>query len=248
MKFLPPVGTPEERQARAVWPGAWYDATNFGARTVKGYVQTYGHYHTGVDLNLPSQADIHKPVFPILDGLVVVSKLLPVWGNVCVIQHSPTLWGRYAHLIELTKKPGDWVGQYDAIGLIAKKGEGHNYSDHLHFDAARIDLKAKPTDWPGADLARLLRDYYDPYKLLVGGYEKRQYRVTGQRGVNVRTRPDTITSDIVGTFAPYTKFEALVYDDKWLILDSVVQAGNVPVPSSSRPLYVSRSLVGVIEE
>ena len=118
----------------------------------------------------------------------------------------------------------------------------------MHFDAARIDLGVKPTDWPGADLSRLLRDYYDPYILLVGGYEKRDYRVTGARGVNVRTKPDVLNSDVVGTFALYTKFQALVHDDKWLILDSVVQAGNAPVPNSSRPLYVSRSLVAAIAE
>lgn len=148
-----------------IWGGAWFAATS--------YAEKYsGGYHTGYDLNLPGFADAGKPVFAMADGEIVFSGQVAGWqGLVVVIEHplvdGKPVWTRYAH-IKNTLGLGN-VKRGQQIGVIAdytplNKPEG----DHLHVDAARIDLGAKPGDWPGNDLARVIRDYIDLKKLLTG--------------------------------------------------------------------------------
>lgn len=140
----------------------WFDAT--------GYARYYSAagpaaYHTGCDLNRPNLADSGHPVFAAADGLIVFAGTVPGWqGQVLVIQHwiedGALIWTRYAHIADVCQ--AEAVRRGDLVGYIADYNRDGPRGDHLHFDVARIDLGARPGDWPGTDKSLLLADYIDP--------------------------------------------------------------------------------------
>ena len=171
--FDAPVGTRQERAApmmkngKPIWPGNWFDATGYA--TIYTVPPNPTAAHTGSDLNLPNQGDYRAPCFAPANGTVVVAQTFPVWGWIVVIEHPLEVvtpdapakaWSRLAHLDACFVEAGQVVDRGDAIGLIGNAFG--RYSPHLHYDIAKIDLSAKPTDWPGNDRPRVLRDYYDP--------------------------------------------------------------------------------------
>lgn len=165
VRFDAPVGTAEERASAQLWPGKWFDATGFAKRYQVGTRPWY--VHTGCDLNVnfPAyNADAHAPVYAPADGTVVVADLLPVWGKVIVIQHlledGTAVYSRLAHLERFDVVKGQIVTRGYLIGTVGN-AEG-TQAWHLHYDLGKIDLGEKPTDWPGDNLPRVLRDYYDP--------------------------------------------------------------------------------------
>lgn len=140
----------------------WFDATGYAT-----YYTAAGApaYHTGCDLNRPNLADSGRPVFAAADGQIVFAGTVPGWqGQVIVIKHwledGAWIWTRYAHVADVCQ--AEAVRRGDLIGHIADYNKDGPKGDHLHFDVARIDLGARPGDWPGADKARLLGDYIDP--------------------------------------------------------------------------------------
>ena len=159
--FDSPVGSPQERAGSQVWPGAWYDATSYGTRS-----DATGKWaiHTGADLNLPGDQDALAPVYAAADGVVRASAAYPVWGNLIVVEHNvadgTSIWTRYGHLNDMSVPTTQVVKRGQLIGHI---GNAFNrYAYHLHYDVARIDLGKNPTDWPGDDPGRVMRDYLDP--------------------------------------------------------------------------------------
>jgi murein DD-endopeptidase MepM/ murein hydrolase activator NlpD len=141
-----------------VWGLDWFDAT--------GYAMYYSvGYHTGCDLNRPNYADSGRPVFAAADSKVAFAGVVPGWqGQVIVLKHwledGALVWTRYAHVRDVCQ--AEAVKRGNLIGYIADYNADGPKGDHLHFDVARIDLGAKPGDWPGMDKARLLADYIDP--------------------------------------------------------------------------------------
>lgn len=168
--FDAPVGTPEERAEDRMWPRGWRDATGFGPATVPVYVETFGAYHPGVDLNWGrlGNDDIGVPVYSPASGIVVFSNDLPVWGNVTVIKHDPyrvptgiVVYSRYGHMQNVRVTPGQRVKRGQQLGEIGTANG--RFVAHLHYDiSATTRLEQSPGDWPRMDLARLLRDYVDP--------------------------------------------------------------------------------------
>jgi murein DD-endopeptidase MepM/ murein hydrolase activator NlpD len=160
-QFDAPIGTPEERATAQIWPGTWIDATPYGTRYDAGGTWAIS---TGADLNLPNDQDAQAPVYAAADGIVRASAAYPVWGNVIVIEHTlkdgTTVWTRYALLDDMAVQTNQAVQRGQLIGHVGN-GFGR-YSYHLHFDIAYIDLGANPTDHPGDDQGRVMRDYLDP--------------------------------------------------------------------------------------
>ncbi len=159
--FDAPIGSPQERAATQLWPGAWFDATPFGTE----YDAT-GHLaiHTGADLNLPNDQDALAPAYAAANGVVRAAAAYPVWGNLIVIEHklqdSTSLWTRYAHLNDMTVQVNQVVQRGQMIGRV---GNAFNrYAYHLHYDVAIIDLSKSPADWPGDDRGRVMLNYVDP--------------------------------------------------------------------------------------
>lgn len=164
VRFDAPVGTAEERASAQLWPGKWFDATGYAKRYQVG-ARPWA-VHTGCDLNLNFpvyNSDAHAPVYAPADGTVAVADLLPVWGKVVVIKHKLetfTVWSRLAHLERFDVTPGMVIPRGYPIGKVGNAEGAQAW--HLHYDLAIIDLGVYPTDWPGDDLPRVLRDYIDP--------------------------------------------------------------------------------------
>lgn len=161
-----PVGTAVERASTQVWPGKWFDASPFGKLYFVGTPSEA--YHTGADLNLPSDADSHDPVYAAASGVVVFAARLPTWGNVIIIKHDPlktpkgqVLYGRYGHVENMVVKVGDRVKRGQQIASVGNAFGRWAY--HLHFDLSPTTiLETNPSHWPGKNQADLLKNYIDP--------------------------------------------------------------------------------------
>ena len=148
----------------------------FGAEwfAAVGYAEQYGvsgHYHTGVDLNLPAFRDAGRPVYCAADGELVWYSAVQGWqGKVACVKHvledGSLVWTRYAHINTVNGlMVGQHIAQGTALGTIADyTPTGKPEGDHLHYDVSRKDLGAAPDDWPATLLARVLVDYVDPVK------------------------------------------------------------------------------------
>lgn len=149
-----------------VWGGVWFAAV--------GYAEKYGvagHYHTGVDLNLPGFLDAGKPVYCAADGELVWYSAVQGWqGKVAVVKHTledgQLIWTRYAHIDTLNGlMVGQHIGRGVQLGTIADYTPiGKPEGDHLHYDVSRKDMCEYVDDWPATSLSRVLADYVDPVK------------------------------------------------------------------------------------
>lgn len=148
-----------------VYGGDWFDATGFAKLYNSSGVSGY---HTGADLNRPDYMDSGANVFTPADGVVRFAGCVQAWqGDVVVLEHmledGAHVWTRLAHIKrDADIVAGVQIGRGQLLGVIADYNRDGPKGDHLHFDVARIDLGAKPGDWPGADKARLLAEYIDP--------------------------------------------------------------------------------------
>lgn len=166
--FDPPVGTAAERMSSQVWPGKWYDATGYGSY----YTAVGPAYHTGADLNLPSDADKDTPVYATAAGTVIFSgRSVGTWGQLVVVRHDPlpdgtVVWSRYAHVETRMVKEGDRVERGQQISQIGNADGQLPF--HLHFDIAKTSiLESNPGHWPGTNLDAVLANYADPRQWVI---------------------------------------------------------------------------------
>lgn len=221
MRFDQPTGTQADRDAAQAWAGGWLDATPIGT-----YYQlrpgVYA-YHTGADLNLPNYADSLQPVYASADGVVVYAGTAGGFAiETVVIKHAGAgedgadVWTRYSHITQIEVEKGDVVKRGRKLGVIGDYAPVNNRAgDHLHFDVARIDLGARPGDWPGTDRARLLRDYVDP-RAWINAHRVEEVPIPmadkwtsnvvspdpRRSGTRVRFAPDTTQSNVAGKVMP----------------------------------------------
>lgn len=171
-----PMGPATERASAQVWAGKWLDASPFGQLYFIGTPSEA--YHTGADLNLPSDADAHSPVYAAASGVVTFAARLPIWGNMVIIKHDPlattglVMWSRSAHVESIMVQVGDRVKRGQQI---AKVGNAYGrYAYHLHFDLSPTTiLEQKPEHWPGRNRAELLKHYVDPRDFIAGHRPRR---------------------------------------------------------------------------
>ncbi|MCA0452978.1 MAG: peptidoglycan DD-metalloendopeptidase family protein [Chloroflexi bacterium] len=163
--FDTPIGTAAERRSTTVWPGTWRDASPFARLYFVGTPQEA--YHTGADLNMPSDADAHTPVYSAASGIVVFASRLPIWGNVVIIKHDPlatngrVYYTRYGHVESLKVKVGDRVTRGQQVASVGNAFGAYAY--HLHFDVSPTTiLESNPEHWPARNLDALLANYVDP--------------------------------------------------------------------------------------
>ena len=168
--FDPPIGTAAERVGSQVWPGQWFDATGYASF----YTTVGAAYHTGSDLNLPSNVDKDMPVYAAAGGIVTFSGLTSTsstWGQIIVIRHDPladgkVVWSRYAHIENRIVKAGDRVERGQQIAQIGN-AEG-KLAYHLHFDIAKTSvLETNAAHWPGNNLASVQNNYADPRQWII---------------------------------------------------------------------------------
>jgi murein DD-endopeptidase MepM/ murein hydrolase activator NlpD len=165
--FDSPVGSEAERRGARAWPAGWADASPFAKLYLIGTPNVA--YHTGADLNFGAPyADKGMPVYSPASGTVIYQAELRPWGNLTIIRHDPlrtatgtVVYSRYGHMQNVRVRVGQRVRRGDQIGEI---GDANGrFIPHLHYDIVTSTvLETKPGDWPGLDLARLLRHYTDP--------------------------------------------------------------------------------------
>ena len=242
MRYDQPVGSQQERDAAQAWAGEWFDASGFGSASAT-YKTLTGSWHTGADLNLPNWKDSRAQVFASADGVVVFVGAASGWqGRLIVIKHADGIWTRYAHLAETRVVQGQNVKRGDWIAIIGDYLPAGGANDHLHWDVARIDLGAKPGDWPGTDLARLLRDYINPLEWINSHREDdkpvAKWTPTSTDGTRVRFSPDTSnTTNIAGVIPSGAVVDGdLSADKQWVQVaikpERMSVSGVVLAPSS----------------
>lgn len=144
----------------------WWSAVNYGEK------YRAGEYHTGYDLNLSGYQDSGAPVYAAADGILrFAGRIDAAWLSAVVIEHAledgRLFWTRYAHINPLPALVvGSRIPRGTQIGNIADYGIEGPVGDHLHFDAAWIDLGARPGDWPGTNRQRVLADYIDILQMI----------------------------------------------------------------------------------
>jgi murein DD-endopeptidase MepM/ murein hydrolase activator NlpD len=120
--------------------------------------------HEGIDFAAMPGTPIHAAA----GGVVVVSELHPIWGNVVEVDHGNALMTRYAHASKLHVKPGDIVKRGQKLAEVGSTGR--STGPHLHFEvhlkgvaqnpakflfAASSPLRQNTSNTPRVDLKAL---------------------------------------------------------------------------------------------
>ena len=98
-------------------------------------------FHKGLDI----VANAGTPVRATADGVVVKAGRLSSYGKAVFLSHGNGLSSRYAHLSELTIKPGQKVKRGDILGRVGATGRAKGY--HLHYEVLLQDKKVDPMDY-----------------------------------------------------------------------------------------------------
>lgn len=89
-----------------------------------------GGHHGGTDLG----AEARTPVFATNDGVVAMSGLYAVRGNIVAIDHGSGVFSLYGHLRERVVQVGDKVTKGQVIGYVGSTGQ--STGPHLHWEMA----------------------------------------------------------------------------------------------------------------
>ena len=114
LRLLYPLAQPAEQ----VDPWGWRWSERRGAWRM----------HTGVDL----AAAEGTPVLAARAGLVVLVESVGGYGLTVLIEHGEALETLYAHLLDATVLPGQWVEAGAVIGRLGASGQASG--PHLHFE------------------------------------------------------------------------------------------------------------------
>jgi hypothetical protein len=95
-------------------------------------------YHYGIDINL----ETGDPVFSAFEGTVRVAKYSPTYGFYVILRHLNGLETLYAHLSEISVRPGDYLQAGDILGLGGNTGRSRG--SHLHFEIRFLGQQLDP--------------------------------------------------------------------------------------------------------
>jgi murein DD-endopeptidase MepM/ murein hydrolase activator NlpD len=129
---------PTVSDASAATPGVVPDMTpilkSLGGKVTSSYgwrrdpIDGSSKFHKGTDIALPEGHDV--PVARA--GKVVFAGELQGYGRTVVVAHDGKVSTRYAHLSEISAKPGDQVAAGQLIGKSGSTGKATG--PHLHFE------------------------------------------------------------------------------------------------------------------
>lgn len=89
-------------------------------------------FHTGIDYLCPTGTEILASA----DGIVMWAGWMEKgWGNLVILFHTNQVSTVYAHLYDVTVKPGQQVKQGELIGYSGNTG--NSTGPHLHFEARK---------------------------------------------------------------------------------------------------------------
>lgn len=136
-------------QPKPLWDGTFLRMKNAAPMAGFGEERTYWFEgmaiskstHLGVDL----ASTEHAPIESANHGSVVFAGSLGIYGNAVIVDHGMGLCSLYAHLSEISVKPGQAVSKGEALG--ASGSTGLASGDHLHFSMLVGGEFVNPTEW-----------------------------------------------------------------------------------------------------
>ncbi len=153
-KFYMYVERTFEGETRKCWEAGGFGFVRSPVR-INGQV-VYTHFHEGIDIAPVERDSVGNPldeVASIADGTVVHTS--PVagrsnYGKYVVVEHrweDSSVYSLYAHLAEITCKPGDVVKVGGALGRMGFTGVGLNRTRaHLHLELTLL-MSARYEEW-----------------------------------------------------------------------------------------------------
>lgn len=153
-----PVGDQVARTGQRVWPFGWAVTTGFAAFDEDGY-------QPGVMLVNAAEQDDSQPVYAPMSGVITWAEQFGQWEYTVILDADPLAdgtkaWLRFTLLDQVVVQDGARVTRGQLLGHTGPV-QGR-YPAHLGYDVAKVSLNSRPWDWPGADRARVLREYLDP--------------------------------------------------------------------------------------
>lgn len=138
---------PEQR-----WEGPMGLPVAYGKLTkAYGYAQHYRDggvsHHVGMDLSKRRGARISAPG----NGLVVLAKSQPVYGNVVILDHGHGVISTFNHLQQVRVAKGDTVRQGQEIGTMGATGQ--TSTTHLLWTLVVGRVEVDPDQWLSEDFS-----------------------------------------------------------------------------------------------
>ena len=108
-------------------------------KKTSGFGKRWGKSHYGIDLG----GDKGDCIYSAFDGVVRYARYNKGgYGNLVVIRHYNDLETYYAHLAEISVKPGSKIKAGTIIGKMGSTG--HSTGDHLHFEIRILGYPIDP--------------------------------------------------------------------------------------------------------
>jgi murein DD-endopeptidase MepM/ murein hydrolase activator NlpD len=98
-------------------------------------------FHNGIDLKATEGTDVYATA----DGVIKQAAYNKLSGKRIILSHNLGFESRYAHLSEMTVKPGDVVHKGDIIGLSGNTGRSDG--PHLHYEIRYLDKAHNPINF-----------------------------------------------------------------------------------------------------
>lgn len=98
-------------------------------------------YHSGVDI----ANRLGTPVVSAADGIVLLAKLQPIFGNVVIVHHGQGVVTSYNHLDAIDVSVGDRVQAGDLLGRLGSTGQ--STGPHLHWGLTIHGVAVDAEQW-----------------------------------------------------------------------------------------------------
>lgn len=123
----------------SIWPVRGYLSSGFGRRPdpFTGEIEP----HLGLDISAPTGS----PVRVTADGVVTETGVSPTWGRQVVVSHGFGRVTRYAHLSEITVRPGQRLRRGAQVGEVGNTGRSR--APHLHYEVWVNERARNPLDF-----------------------------------------------------------------------------------------------------
>ncbi len=129
------------RPGKASLKGFQWPLSRFRITSYFGYRRIWvagSNFHSGIDLAAPAGTPVHAA----RDGRVIFAGWGYYYGRYVRIDHGGGVETRYAHMLRLAVRPGQWVRRGQVIGYVGASGRGA-YGVHLHFE---VRVRGRPVN------------------------------------------------------------------------------------------------------
>lgn len=133
-----PIPTPQWRAGFRL-PVAGAITSGYGVRSVYNGIPR--GYHWGVDFRAPTGT----PVRAAASGVVTLAEVLPLSGNIVVVDHGAGIFTTYQHLSALAVRRGVRVARGEIIGRVGSTGL--STGPHLHWGMRVNGVRVNPLYW-----------------------------------------------------------------------------------------------------